>query len=517
MGFKLGAFLGGLSTTVAERVKEQENRVNLLTDKALDLGTQVYLQKKKETEADAKKIEQGMAALAMTGLDTPTRFQIASGGSTAVTNALNQYNTLLEKNADADFSTFYNVKNSDDYADMDDAEFLSLFGPKATYDPSIARKYLEGRQADGLGGLFVSDPTALLTEFEQKAGVATDSRVETDLPALGQLSVDYAAMRTALGKKDELLFDTPKEAQTYYTGKILEEQNKPEAERDADKITMYEGNVTAYGNIGKEEGAFDLDKRLDAIANERFELGKDPEKNADALAALEAEEKVYLQSKAKRTPETNKQVDTIDTMIENTNVKMAKAMLDNADESVINDLQRQLDILYGRKKDVQTKTTTSTQTTDVFSTPKAALDYIGVIERSLFSQSGLEFVQTFDEKLTYKFGTGDERAGQYLQRLQYMDVIQSDLDKKLASDTYKDSKYFSSAIDSFKDKHKRYYLDYVKQFNKTKYPDMNKDFNNIDAAKTAGKNNELKLGTIVRYKDAKGNTAIAIWDGTDFY
>ena len=114
MGFKLGAFLGGLSTTVAERVKEQENRVNLLTDKALDLGTQVYLQKKKETEADAKKIEQGMAALAMTGLDTPTRFQIASGGSTAVTNALNQYNTLLEKNADADFSTFYNVKNSDD-------------------------------------------------------------------------------------------------------------------------------------------------------------------------------------------------------------------------------------------------------------------------------------------------------------------------------------------------------------------------------------------------------------------
>ena len=357
----------------------------------------------------------------------------------------------------------------------------------------------------------------MLTEFEQKAGVATDSRVETDLPALGQLSVDYAAMRTALGKKDELLFDTPKEAQTYYTGKILEEQNKPEAERDADKITMYEGYVTAYGNIGKEEGAFDLDKRLDAIANERFELGKDPEKNADALAALEAEEKVYLQSKAKRTPETNKQVDTIDTMIENTNVKMAKAMLDNADESVINDLQRQLDILYGRKKDVQTKTTTSTQTTDVFSTPKAALDYIGVIERSLFSQSGLEFVQTFDEKLTYKFGTGEERAGQLLQRLQYLDVIQSDLDKKLKSDTYKDSQYFASAIDTFKDKHKRYYVDYIKQFNKTAHPDMNKDFADIKAARAAGKNNELKLGTIVRYKDANGNIALTIWDGTDFY
>jgi hypothetical protein len=515
MGFKLGAFLGGLSQTVAERVKEQENRVNLLTDKALDLGTQVYLQKKKETEADAKKIEQGMAALAMTGLDTPTRFQIASGGSTAVTNTLNQYNTLLEKNKDADFSTFYSVKNSEDYADMDDAEFLSLFGPKAVYDPSIARKYLEGREADGLGGLFVSDPTALLSEFEAKAGVVGDSRVETDLPALGQLSVDYTAMRSALGKKDETLFDTPKEAQTYYTRKILEEQNKPEAERDTDKIKMYESYVTAYGNIDKEAGEFDIDKRLDAIANERFELGKDPEKNADALAALEAEEKVYLESKAKRTPDN--QVETIDTMIENTNVKMARAMMDNADESVINDLQKQLDILYGRKKDAQTKTTTSTQTTDVFSTPKAALDYIGFIERSLFSQSGLDFVQTFDEKLTYQFGDGEQRVTQYLQRLQYMDVIQSDLDKKLAMDTYKNSKFFASAIDSFKTKHRRYYLDYINQFNKTAYPDMNKDFNTISEARQAGKNNELKLGTIVRYKDANGNTAVAIWDGTGFY
>ena len=517
MGFKLGAFLGGLSTTVAERVKEQENRVNLLTDKALDLGTQVYLQKKKETEADAKKIEQGMAALAMTGLDTPTRFQIASGGATAVTNALNQYNTLLEKNADADFSTFYSVKNSDDYADMDDAEFLSLFGPKATYDPSIARKYLEGREADGLGGLFVSDPTTLLTEFEQKAGVATDSRVETDLPALGQLSVDYTAMRSALGKKDALLFDTPIEAQTYYTGKILEEENKPEAEKDTAKITMYESYVTAYGNLGKKAGEFDIDKRLDAIANERYKLQQAEVVDTVALAALEAEEKVYLESKEKREPEKNKEKETIDIMIENTNVKIARAMLDKVHPSVINDLQNQLDILYGRKKDVQTKTTTSAQTTDVFNTPKAALDYIGFIERSLFSQSGLEFVQTFDEKLTYKFGTGEERAGQLLQRLQYLDVIQSDLDKKLKSDTYKDSQYFASAIDTFKDKHKRYYVDYIKQFNKTAHPDMNKDFADIKAARAAGKNNELKLGTIVRYKDANGNIALTIWDGTDFY
>jgi len=515
MGFNFGAFLGGMSQTIAERVKDQEERVNLLTDKALDLGTQVYLQKKKETEADAKAIREGMAALAMTGLNTPTRFQIASGGSTAVTNTLNQYNKLLEKNKDADFSTFYSVKNSEEFADTDDAEFLSLFGPKATYDPTIARQYLKGRQADGLGGLFVSDPTTLLEEFEAKAGVLGDSRVETDLPPLGQLSVDYTAMRSALGKKDELLFDTPKEAQTYYTGQILEEKNK-EAPDEA-KISVYEGYVTAYGNIGKEDTEFDIDKRLDAIANERYELSKDPATNQSKLAALEVEEKVYLESKAKREPEKDKKTETIDIMIENTNVELAKEMLGNADPSVVDNFQKKLDILYARKNDVQTKTGTTTKTTDVFNTPKAALDYVSTIERSLFSQSGLEFVKTFEEQLDFKFGTGEERVTQYLQRLQYMDIIQSDLDKKLKSKTYKDSNYFSSAVDSFKGKHITYYRDYLNQFNKTKYPGMNKTFNSKADAEQAANNNQLNMGDIVRYTDSNGSTAVAIWDGKNWY
>jgi hypothetical protein len=510
MGFKLGAFLGGLSTTVAERVKEQENRVNLLTDKALDLGTQVYLQKKKETEADAKKIEQGMAALAMTGLDTPTRFQIASGGATAVTNALNQYNTLLEKNKDADFSTFYSVKNSDDYADMDDAEFLSLFGPKATYDPSIARKYLEGRQADGLGGLFVSDPTALLTEFEQKAGVATDSRVETDLPALGQLSVDYAAMRTALGKKDETLFDTPKEAQTYYTGKILEEQNKPEAERDADKITMYEGYVTAYGNIGKEAGEFDIDKRLDAIANERYKLQQAEVVDTVALAALEAEEKVYLESKAKRTPDKDKTVQTLDTMIDNAETKLATALLDEAAPDVIAKLEADVNKLYKRKKIRLEQTAVTPEAKDPFSAPQAQT-YIANMERNMLT--GFDFVDTttFEDRMVINFGGEGVKQGNYIKFFGVMDSIDSNLTAR--KEEFK-SNNFNSEYNNFNGKYQMYVSSYISEFkDATKYANINKTFNSQADAEAAANAGDLNAGDIIRYKKPNGKTGIVVWTG----
>lgn len=510
MGFKLGAFLGGLSQTVAERVKEQENRVNLLTDKALDLGTQVYLQKKKETEADAKKIEQGMAALAMTGLDTPTRFQIASGGSTAVTNTLNQYNTLLEKNKDADFSTFYSVKNSEDYADMDDAEFLSLFGPKAVYDPSIARKYLEGREADGLGGLFVSDPTALLSEFEAKAGVLTDSRVETDLPPLGQLSVDYTAMRSALGKKDEVLFDSANEAMVYYTGLIQDEKNKPEEERDAAKITMYEGYITAYDNIGKEEDVFDLDKRLDEIANERFELGKDPEKNADALTALEAEEKVYLESKAKRTPEKDQKVATLDTMIDNAETKLAQALLDKAPNAQIAELERQRDVLYGLKKKRLDETAKTEADKDAFSAGQAQT-YISNMERSMFS--GFDFVdtQTFEDRMIINFGGPEVKQGNYVKFFGVMDSIDSNLTAR--KEEYK-SNNFNSEYNNFSGKYNMYVSSYISEFkDATTYPNINKTFNSKSDAEAAADAGNLNAGDIIRYTKPDGKTGIVVWTG----
>lgn len=513
MGFNFGAFLGGLSETVAKRVTEQEERVNLLTDKALDLGTQVYLQKKKETESDAKKIEEGMATLAMTGLDTPTRFQIASGGSTAVSNALNQYNTLLEKNKDADFSTFYTVKNSEDYADMDDAEFLSLFGPKASYDPSIARKYLEGRQADGLGGLFVSDPTAMLDEFEAKAGVAGDSRVETNLPPLGQLDVDFTAMRSALGKKDEILFDTPKEAQTYYTGLILEEQEKPEAERDTDKITTYKGFVTAYGNIDKKDDVFKIDERLDEIANERVKLNKDPKKNASTLAALEAEEKVYLESKAKREPEKDKKIATLDTMIDNTETQLAQAMLDNAPNSAVEELERKRDTLYVLKKKRLDETQKTPEAKDPFSAPQAQT-YISNMERNMFT--GFDFVDTstFEDRMVINFGGPNVKQGNYVKFFGVMDSIDSNLTAR--KEEFKSSN-FNSEYNNFNGKYSMYVNSYLSEFkDATAHPNINKQFNSQADAEAAADKGDLNAGDIIRYTKPNGKTGIVVWTGKTF-
>jgi len=508
MGFNFGAFLGGMGQTIAERVAKQEDRVNLLTDKALDLGTQVYLQKKKEVEADAKNIREGMAALAMTGLDTPTRFQIASGGSTAVTNTLNQYNKLLEKNKDADFSTFYSVKNSEQFADTDDAEFLSLFGPKATYDPTIARQYLQGRKAEGLGGLFVSDPTALLEEFETKAGVVGDSRVETDLPALGQLSVDYTAMRSALGKKDELLFDTPKEAQTYYTGQILEEKNK-EAPDEA-KISVYEGYVTAYGNIGKEDSEFDIDKRLDAIANERFKLGEDPGANQSKLAALEVEEKVYLQSKAKREPEKDKPAVTLDTMINGVERKLATALIGNAPEPEIAELERTRDTFYALKKKRLDATAKTAEAKDPFTYPQAQT-YVSNMERNMFN--GFDFVDTttFEDRMVINFGGPEVEKSNYVKFFGVMDGIDNNL--KQRAEEFK-SNVFNSEIKNFKGKYDIYVASYLSKYkNATDFPDINKTFQTQEEAEAAADKGDLKAGDIIRYQKPNGKTGIVVWTG----
>lgn len=508
MAFKLGAFLGGLSTTVAERVKEQENRVNLLTDKALDLGTQVYLQKKKETESDAKKIQQGMSALAMTGLDTPTRFQIATGGTTAINNTLNQYNTLLEKNSDADFTTFYTVKGSEEYADMDDTEYMSLFGPKAAYDPSIARNYLEGREADGLSGLFVSDPTALLSEFETKAGVATDSRVETDLPALGQLSVDYTAMRTALGKKDESLFDTPSEAQTYYTGKILEEKDKEQP--DAAEISRLEGYVTAYANIGKDADTFDIDKRLDAIANERFELSQSDVVDENALTLLDAEEEVYLESKAKREAKKDKTVSTLDTMIDNVETQLATALLDNASSDVITKLENDRDKLYVLKRNRLDNTAKTEDDKDAFTAPQAQT-YVSNMERNFFS--GFDFVDTstFEDRMVINFGGPEVKQSNYVKFFGVMDNL--DINLKETSEKF-GSPNFDTERNNFNGKYDMYVKSYMSEYsNATDFPSINKTFATKQAAEEAANEGLLNAGDIIRYTTANNKKGIVVWTG----
>ncbi len=510
MGLNFGAVFAGAAKTISERVKEQEQRVNLLTDKALDLGTQVYLDKKKDAERDAKLLEQGMASLAMTGLDSATRFRIAQGGSTAVNNTLNQYNSFLEKDSEGDFSTFYSVKGSDAFADMSDSEFLSMYGPRAEYDPSVARKYLAGRGADsGIGGLFVSDPTEMLSEFEAKAGVLGESRV-TDAPELGTLSIDMNAMQKVFGKEaKELRFDTPKEAITYYTQAILNEKEQAGG-GDADIITGLEGRINAFKAIDAKDDAFSLDGRLDEIANEIYKLEQaDATGNAAAIIKLEGERDGYLEHKASvsatgRAPDSKTQ--TLDNALDSVQIQLADAIRDSAPENEIKALKDRETTLLERKH-LRSKDR-GTDVTDAFTAPQAATNVRNRVNLILGSFDFVE-VDTLTGRMDVKFGDASDNYPKFFTALESVDagIVRDSGPDALNSKNLKLARGYvtdllSTNVDIYMNKYKE----------ASAHPTLNKSFPSLEDAKAAARNGSIDVGTIVRYTQ-NGRTGIMVYTG----
>lgn len=511
MGLNFGAVFAGAAQTIAERVKEQEQRVNLLTDKALDLGTQVYLQKKEEAERDAKLLEQGMASLAMTGLDAATRFRIAQGGSTAVNNTLNQYNSFLEKDSTGDFSEFYSVKGSDAFADMTDAEFISMYGPRAEYDPTVARKYLAGRKADGLGGLFVADPTKQLAEFEAKAGVLSESRV-TDVPELGTLSIDMTAMQKVFGKEEKAVrFDTPKEAITYYTQAILNEKEQ-EGGGDAAVIQGFEGRIEAFKAIESKDEKFNLTNRLDEIANEIYNLQQeDATGNADKITKLEGERDGYLEhraavSAAERAPSDPK-TQTLDNVLDAVQIELADAIRDGAPENEIQRLRDREKTLLERKHS-RTKDSDS-PVKDAFTAPQAQTYVKNRIGQVL---SGFDFVEvdTIEGRMNVKFGDGRDNYPTFFNALESVDagIVR---DSGTAGYNSKNLGLARGGVTDIMNTHIR---EYIRKF---KTPvgqtnDFNKSFGTLDEAREAARNGQLNVGDIVRYTQ-NGRTGIMVYTG----
>mgnify|MGYP003132604347 FL=1 len=514
MGFNIGAVFAGAAQTISERVKEQEQRVNLLTDKALDLGTQVYLDKKKEAERDAKLLEEGMASLAMTGLDAATRFRIAQGGSTAVTNTLNQYNSFLEKDSDGDFTEFYSVKGSDAFADMTDQDFLAMYGPRAEYDPSIARRYLAGRGADGLGGLFVADPAKQLSEFEAKAGVLNESRV-TDTPELGTLSIDMNAMQKVFGEEDKKLrFDTPKEAITYYTQAVLDEKAK-EGGGDTAIITGFEGRIEAFKAIEAKDEEFSLTKRLDEIANEIYNLKQDDTKdNSAAITKLEGEKAGYLEhqaavSAAGRAPDDPK-TKTLDQLIDSVQIELSEAVLGNAPPERIEALQaRETELLARKQKRVAaTAADSGTASKDALTFPQATTNVKTRINLSLGSFDFVE-VNTVSGTLDIKFGDGSENYPKFFAAMESVDsgIVRDSGPEGLNSNNLKQAR---GIVTDLLSTNARLYINKYKD--EAANPTLNKSFNSLDEARAAARNGQLSIGTIVRYK--QGNrTGIMVYTG----
>jgi len=520
MGFNFGAFLGGMGQTIAERVKDQEKYVNLLTDKALDVGTQVYLDKKKEVDSNAKEIEKHMATLAMTGLDGATRFQIAQGGSTAVTNALNQYNKLLEKNKTADFNTFYSVKNSEEFKDMSDSEIISLFVPKATYDPSIARQDLKGRKVEGLGGLFVADPAELLAEYETKAGLTTEVGETRVAPAL---SVNYEAMQAVLGKEEKISFDTQAEAKLHYQQKIFDEQEKGDGANPI-LIAGYEGKIEAIDKLFTKDSKpkdFDRDKHLQSLGKNIFSLQT---KISDAVSAPE---RVRLESElAKLTSERDffrkekeeeaaigaaEKETSLETMLTGIGVKIVEAQNAGKPQSEIDKLIKQRNFIL-KERDAQAKK----EEKDTFG-PAGALSYINSTAGTAFSsEKYAKTVTPFSERMKWEFGDGREQYPSFFTKMENVVAQLRKSNELYRSPTLESetNKYIALSFDAE-------ISNYIEKFGSKQKPDGSfqdyiKEFPSFEDAAKAASEKRLQPGDIIRYRTPDGQIGIDVWTGKQF-
>lgn len=541
MAFYLGAALGKIGEAfqvdnerAARKLEKDEDRVALLTNTALDYGTQVYLDKKKDTEKTRKAIEQGMATLAGTGLSRAARFKIASGGSAAISNVLGQYNTAIENNRDVDFSTIYDVKNSGAFKDMSDDDFFATVMPSVSPDlaTQTSRTFLERRK--GMPGYENLDVDSVMSQFQTTAGLSDDTTVLETPTTLGELSVNFKRLRSAIGKEDKPKeFSSPTEAKTYYTGLILDEKER-KGGGDATLIASYEGRVSAYDNLivkkDTEDKPFDVEKRLKEIPGLIFALENSNEEGAATkITNLKAERDGYLEHNkivaASKDKGGKDPKETLNTMLDNVQRKIINAEDDELSVDAIAKLGTRRDAILTQLSLRSKKTGTG----DTFK-PNTALSYINSTVSSLLrGESYAKQVTPLSEKLEITFGDGRDGYANYFGRLE-----SALKELKEANNSY-DSDVLTQEITKYENLNlKRYTNEYINKFaidnnefladGTTSNPNYMKaisadyitTYPNFDEAKNAATSGSLKPGSIVIYERSDGKKAIEVWTGQDF-
>ena len=292
MGLQFGAVLSGMATKIAERVEEEEKRVDLLTNRYLDLHTQRKMEADKANEKNVQMAEELINALGVTGLDLETRAAIAAGGSTSVSHALDQYGKAVEKGLD--FGTIYNVKaptpGTEEFNSTDWAGQIAKRVSVPTIDTSVLG---ESRT------IFGSDPKAVLAaKLDALDFNSIDTAVEQNFrPA--QLQIDASGLAE---DPDKTKLYTSTEAAVVGTQQLLlAEQNKPEAEQDAETIANLTGSLTAYKALddakkttGQDKGNL-ISNNIDTIGSQLAEEQAKPESERDAakITSLDAALKVW--------------------------------------------------------------------------------------------------------------------------------------------------------------------------------------------------------------------------------
>lgn len=508
MAFKFGAALGGFAQTLAERVSEEEKRVDLLTNKALDLHTQLKLERNKENETNLKNAEALINALGITGLDLETRAAIAQGGKFAVEHTLKQYDAATAKGID--FDTVYKVSSPTVGTEEFTASDWAAQIVKPLPEPEIATGVLGESKT-----IFGPDPQAVLTRKIRAVtpDVVQDAVSQTFKPA--ELEIDMSQLSD---KAD--MYSSVEEALVGTT--YLLQQEKAKETPDQATITRLQGDLVAYGMLDEDaENPVKLADRIDGLGVKIAELDAMPEadrpedwqsKRDTAQSTLDSFIRISNQITSAQDLTTEKfsshnaLLVSLDTQIMN--------LPEGSDQRKKLEEQRKkvLDQMIADKKELAEAEGKKAEDYTVFSNESVNSIINNALKRSLQPQ-GIEIGLQGELLTKLKGNEGSYIVGSLAAidevETTYKDVTDSVLQNALQAQKDRVKNY----LDGFKNKKYNEFLT-NKQENKT-----TKGFFEEATAAAAAQNaqqGKYAIGDMVQTKDSSGNIVIIMWTGTKF-
>ena len=508
MKFNIGAAFGGFATTLSERVAEEEKRVDLLTDKALDLHTRLMLDEKKRNRTNIENAEKLINALNVTGLDLETRTAIAQGGEIAVNQALSQFDVATKKGVD--FNTVYNVTaptpGTEDFTASDWAS--QIVAPMQ--EPEIATGVMGESRT-----IFGPDPQA---EFKRKLKVIGAGDVDKAVSKVFQpaaLEVDLSQLSEAAD-----LYTSTEQALVGTTQLLQRERNKPESEQDADKIKQLEADLVAYSILDEHGG--DPQKIADRI--DRFGI---------QLAELDIVPKSERDDAWQQEYDTTKL--TLDSLINvANNIKTAQdlstekfathnAMLVSIDQQLMNakgddkvDLEAQRDKLFQQilddKKALAAAEGGKSEDYTIFSNQSVDSIFNNAFKRSLEPQGfeyGLEgqlLTKLKGNEARYIVGSLDAINS---VETRYKDVSDSVLSNAISAERTR----VNNILGAYKNTKFNTYLTNMQENKETEGFYIESD---VGIAVKNAENGKYEVGDIIRTKNPAGDTVMRMWTGTDF-
>ena len=247
MVFKIGAAFKGLATELVDKQKEEDKRVDLLVDKALDLGTQRYYQKKDKRDNKIEETTELINQLSgYFGGNLETAASIARGGKAHAEKMMLYFEEGRKNGISA--SDIYTYTPSGNQVGYDTSEQFA----QALVKPVSFEKPTMAQQTDSMLGSSMDVAYNERLEEMKSLGLIPNEVAEATSYKFGKSSIDLSKLPTK-----------PQTLQEQYASNFRKLQNKDLSAEERDIIE--DANVeliTAIRKMSIAKGADDSDSTL---------------------------------------------------------------------------------------------------------------------------------------------------------------------------------------------------------------------------------------------------------------